>query len=193
MINQLLCAGEVQVHKTLFQIVCSSIINWFDTPKIQLGGLIVLFVVCFFLLRCSSARKCLINHLMLYSCIVFIAGWILYLIGFNGEGSENNAIALFFRATIASMEMFVSESELIEVVPEAKESQLYMSLFALTHFLAICISVAFIIHIMGVRLLSYMKMLCTWRKQQKDLYVFFDLSQESVSLAKDIYKTTSVS
>lgn len=190
MINQLLCAGEVRVQiKTLFPIVCSSTNNWTDVSTWQLGLLIAFVVISIPLLWRSSIRKYLINHLMLYACIVFIAGWILYLIGFNDEGSECNAIALFLRAAIASMEMFVSESELIEVGKEAKESQLYMSLFALTHFLAICISAAFIIHIMGVRLLSYMKMLCTWRKQQKDLYVFFDLSQESVSLAKDIYKT----
>lgn len=189
MLNQLLCASEVQVHKTLFQIICSFGEKWTSVSTMQLALLILFVFLCVFLLKRSSIRKHLIHHLMPYACIVFIAGWILYLIGFNWEGSECNSIALSLRAATASMEMFVSESELIEVGEDAKENQLYMSLFAVTHFLAICISAAFIIHIMGIRLLSYIKMLCTWREQQKDLYVFFDLSQESVSLAKDIYKT----
>lgn len=111
------------------------------------------------------------------------------MIGFNGEGSERNVFALVLRSVVASMEMFVSESELIEVEPVAKNNQLYMSLFAVTHFLAICVSASFILHILGIRAVSYLRMRIICRNNGKDLFVFFDLSQESVNLAKDIFQT----
>lgn len=120
---------------------------------------------------------------------VFLSGIFLYIIGFNEEGTGNNPTALLLRSITASMEMFVSESELIEVQEGIKKNPYYMIWFSVTHFLAICISAAFIIHIMGIRFFSYLKMRLTWRKQRKDLYIFFDLSQESITLAKDIYKT----
>lgn len=183
--------SAVAEHATLEQICCNFFKNWNNVSTMEFISLIVFFIVACFLLKYSSVRKHIINNLMPYACAVFIAGFILYFIGFNGEGNESNTIALFFRSVTASMEMFVSESELIEVEKGAKESQLYMSFFAVTHFLAICISAAFILHILGIRAISYLKMRLTWRRQKKDLYVFFDLSQESVNLAKNICKSNN--
>lgn len=183
--------SAVAEHATLEQICCNFFKNWNNVSTMEFISLIVFFIVACFLLKYSSVRKHIINNLMPYACAVFIAGFILYFIGFNGEGNESNTIALFFRSVTASMEMFVSESELIEVEKGAKESQLYMSFFAVTHFLAICISAAFILHILGIRAISYLKMRLTWRRQKKDLCVFFDLSQESVNLAKDICKSNN--
>lgn len=178
-------------HANLEEICSNFFNNWNNVSTMEFISLIVFFFVACFLLMYSSVRKHIINNLMPYACAIFIAGFILYFIGFNGEGNESNTIALFFRSVTASMEMFVSESELIEVEEGAKESQLYMSFFAVTHFLAICISAAFILHILGIRAISYLKMRLTWRRQKKDLYVFFDLSQESVNLAKDICKSNN--
>lgn len=152
--------------------------------------LLFVFLAIFFIKK--KTLRTAINHLMSCAIFVFIAGIILYGIGFWYEGTAGNAMAVFFRSVMASMEMFVSGSELIEVRRECKEDLLYMLMFSSTHFLAICISAAFIIHIMGIRLLSYLKMRTTWKKQTKDLYIFFDLSQESIALAKDIYKTNKL-
>lgn len=175
-------------HEPLMQIMLSFINEWNIASWIQLG----LFVVCvlggILIIVRSSIRRHIIRHLMLYACVVFGVGFLLYLIGFNWEGSRLNAVALVFRSITASMEMFVSESELIEVAKGAKENPWYMSMFAVTHFCAICISAAFILHILGIRFRSYIKMRMA-RKQEKDVYVFFDLSRESVALAKDIYRT----
>lgn len=190
MITTILLSATAE-HANLEEICSNFFNNWNNVSTMEFISLIVFFIVAFFLLMYSSVRKHIINNLMPYACAIFIAGFILYFIGFNGEGNESNTIALFFRSVTASMEMFVSESELIEVEKGAKESQLYMSFFAVTHFLAICISAAFILHILGIRAISYLKMRLTWRRQKKDLYVFFDLSQESVNLAKDICKSNN--
>lgn len=190
MITTILLSATAE-HANLEEICSNFFNNWNNVSTMEFISLIVFFIVAFFLLMYSSVRKHIINNLMPYACAIFIAGFILYFIGFNGEGNESNTIALFFRSVTASMEMFVSESELIEVEKGAKESQLYMSFFAVTHFLAICISAAFILHILGIRAISYLKMRLTWRRQKKDLYVFFDLSQESENLAKDICKSNN--
>lgn len=180
---------EKTEHETLSEMIGSFFSEWDTTSTIQLFSLVIFLLVGWFLLKHSHIRKHLINHLKLYAFIVFIAGWILYMIGFNGEGSERNVFALVLRSVVASMEMFVSESELIEVEPVAKNNQLYMSLFAVTHFLAICVSASFILHILGIRAVSYLRMRIICRNNGKDLFVFFDLSQESVNLAKDIFQT----
>lgn len=151
-------------------------------------AVILLVILALFVISKRNVRKHIINHLMKYAIIVFGAGVVLYSCGFWYEGSEGNIVACLLRSATASMEMFVSESELIEVQEACKEDVIYMLLFAVTHFLAICVSAAFIIHLLGTRLKSYVFMRCPWSKK-KELFVFFDLSQESLSLAKDIHRT----
>lgn len=151
-------------------------------------AVILLVILALFVISKRNVRKHIINHLMKYAIIVFGAGVVLYSCGFWNEGSEGNIVACLLRSATASMEMFVSESELIEVREACKEDVIYMLLFAVTHFLAICVSAAFIIHLLGTRLKSYVFMRCPWSKK-KELFVFFDLSQESLSLAKDIHRT----
>lgn len=151
-------------------------------------AVILLVILALFVIYKRNVRKHIINHLMKYAIIVFGAGVVLYSCGFWYEGSEGNIVACLLRSVTASMEMFVSESELIEVREACKEDVIYMLLFAVTHFLAICVSAAFIIHLLGTRLKSYVFMRCPWSKK-KELFVFFDLSQESLSLAKDIHRT----
>lgn len=150
--------------------------------------LLVALLIGSLLINKKRWRKKLFNHLMGCAIGVFAMGCVLYFIGFWHEGTANNVVASLFRSATAAMEMFVSETELIEVREACKEDILYMLLFATTHFLAVCISAAFIIRIMGIRFRSYLKMRFA-RKTNKDVYVFFDLSPESVKLAKDIYKT----
>lgn len=172
--------------KTVFG--CSK--NWFGDWLVPYNYTTILLVIVLGLLIIynRNIRKHIINHLMAYAIIVFGAGVVLYWFGFNYEGTADNSMALLLRSVTASMEMFVSESELIEVQETCKEDLIYMLLFAVTHFLAICISAAFIIHILGTRLKSYIAMRWPWGRK-KEVFVFFDLSQESITLAKDIYRT----
>lgn len=135
----------------------------------------------------KSIQRLIMHHLKSIAFIVFVVGILLYILGFSHEGTAHNPFALCLRSVIASMEMFVSESELIEVSEEMKDNPCYMMIFSLTHFLAICVSAAFIIHVMGIRAISYLRMRLTFFNSPKDIYVFFDLSQEAITLAKDIY------
>ena len=107
--------SAVAEHATLGQICSNFFKNWNNVSTMEFVSLIIFFIVACFLLKYSSVRKHIINNLMPYACAIFIVGFILYFIGFNGGGNESNTIALFFRSVTASMEMFVSESELLEV------------------------------------------------------------------------------
>ncbi len=156
----------------------STLVSW-----CTLGACILLVI----LLWRRKNRQWLMQHLVGCAVGVFLLGTFLYIIGFNHEGTGHNPLALLLRSMMASIEMFVSDSELIEVQEEIKCNPYYMMVFSITHFLAICISAAFILHILGVRFVSAIKMfwLFNWRKNLH-LYIFFDLSDESVTLAKSI-------
>lgn len=144
-------------------------------------------ITFFLFLRKKTIRKWIVQNIVWCAVVVFFLGILLYMVGFNWEGTEKNPVALFLRSVTASMEMFVSGSELIEVDKGIKENPYYMMLFSIIHFLAVFISAVFIIHIMDIRLKSYLCMRLVI-KNKKDVFVFFDLSQESINLAKDIYK-----
>ena len=177
------------IHTDETKIVFGFPHSWFDEGLTTYNlAVILLVILALFVISKRNVRKHIINHLMAYAIIVFGVGVLLYMFGFNYEGTRGNLIPLFLRSVMASMEMFVSESELIEVQEACKEDVIYMLLFAIIHFLAICVSAAFIIHLLGIRLKSYVYMRWPWSKK-KELFVFFDLSQESLSLAKDIHRT----
>lgn len=184
MMNVCACVHEAEIE-TIFGFAPSKFGEWLTTYNCAV--FIFFAILAVFVIFKRNVRKHLINHLMVYAIIVFGVGVLLYMFGFNYEGTAGNLMALILRSVTASMEMFVSESELIEVQEACKEDVLYMLLFAVTHFLAICVSAAFIIHLLGIRLKSYVYMRWSWSRK-KELFVFFDLSQESLSLAKDIYR-----
>lgn len=179
-----ICIHKDEVN-TIFCFLHSCFGEWLANYSWAMSILFVIMAV--FVCVKRGIRKHIINHLMTYAIGVFFSGVVLYVVGFNYDGTANNWLALLLRSITASIEMFVSESELIEVQNTCKDDVIYMLLFAVTHFLAICVSAAFIIHLLGTRLKSYVLMRWPWSKK-KEIFVFFDLSQESLSLAKDIHR-----
>lgn len=183
-LNVCACAHEAEIE-TVFH----SLNDWLGErlPTYNLATILFIVILVSLVFLKRNIRKHIINHLMGYAIGIFFSGAVLYGLGFNYEGTAGNWLTLILRSVTASMEMFVSESELIEVQEAYKEDIIYMLLFAVTHFLAICVSAAFIIHLLSTRLKSYIYMRLPWSKK-KELFVFFDLSQESLTLAKDIHR-----
>lgn len=121
--------------------------------------------------------------------IIWLAGVALYIVGFCHEGTKHSPLALLLRASLSSLEMFVSHSDLLEVAPYWKAQPVYMTLFATVHFLAVALSAMFAIRYVGFRIFSWLK-LKTWTLFHRtyNLYIFFGISEASCLLAKDVKK-----
>lgn len=151
---------------------------------------LALIILCAFLALClflSSWRRWIFRHLKWIAVCVFVVGIMLYMSGFNDEGSENNILVLFLRSCISSLEMFVSESDLIEVKCALKDNTLYMTIFSITHFLAVFVSAIFILRLFGLRLMSMCRL---WLRslfcKKYNLYVFWGINEKTMIVAESI-------
>lgn len=123
---------------------------------------IVFFGLLAICLLNRGCRKFIFRHLKTIACMVFLTGIVLYAIGFNELGSRNNLLVLLLRASVSSLEMFVSESDMLEVKHSLHDSPLYMTVFAITHFSAVFVSAIFILRLFGLKLLA---MATLWLKR----------------------------
>lgn len=126
------------------------------------------------------------HHVKWIALSVFLSGIVLYFIGFWDGGSSGNVITLLLRATLSSLEMFVSQSDLLEVRHSMHENGIYMLFFAITHFLAVFISAIFIIPFIAYVLHSRRILRSTHKSK---LFIFWGQSDNSFLLAEDIVKT----
>lgn len=151
---------------------------------------LALIILLAFLALClfrSSWCRWIFSHLKWIAISVFVVGILLYMVGFNHEGSENNILVLFLRSCISSLEMFVSESDLIEVKCTLKDSPLYMTIFSITHFMAVFVSAIFILRLFGLRLMSMCRL---WLRslfcKDYNLYVFWGINKKAMTVAESI-------
>lgn len=151
---------------------------------------LALVVLLAFLALClfrSSWRKWIFRHLKWIAVCVFVVGILIYMIGFNEHGSKNDFLVLFLRSCISSLEMFVSESELIEVGKPLKGNHLYMIVFSITHFMAVFVSAIFILRLFGLRLMSMCRL---WLRslfcKEYNLYVFWGINEKTMIVAESI-------
>lgn len=164
--------------------------EWLFQPSnlLSLILLLVIFVVAYLWYK----RKLNISNARIVQAValVFCCGWVIYAIGFFCEGTKDSLIALLMRPAISSLEMFVSHSDLLEVDEVWKDNALYMTFFTIIHFSAILLSGIVIIHYLGVRFASKIHLWNLKRKCGviKNLYVFWNVDENSINLAEDICK-----
>lgn len=173
-----------------FLFGCDGFLPARDSEAMWWISLVGAVAVCVFLSCCILNTKCrnwIFHHLKQVAIGVFLAGVMVYGIGFNDEGSENNVLVLLLRACVSSLEMFVSESELIEVKHSLKDSATYMIIFSMVHFAAVFVSAIFILRLFGVRLLSMLRLWWYGRKPWKGpLYVFWGINEHALTVAESI-------
>lgn len=128
----------------------------------------------------------LYGHLKLITFFVWISGVVLYIIGYNEHGCEWNWLALALRASLSSIEMFVSHSDLLEVGQKWHHNSLYMTIFSIVHFMAVLTSAIFIIHMFDLKLKSWLRKLWWQFRPKKTLYVFWGINNASMLLAEQI-------
>lgn len=165
-------------------------LNWLDSLNIIIALLAILFVISIWMPKVKIA---LFRHLKIQAFFIWMCGVILYMVGFNEDGSAASNVALLLRSGLSSMEMFVSHSDLIEVKEDLHGNATYMALFALTHFCAVAISAIFILRLLGFRLLSWVKIVWAyiwrWLRLDCNYYVMFGINSNTVALANSIYRS----
>lgn len=152
---------------------------------------LILFVIILgiVLLR-YNVKRWVIGHLKVLALIIWIAGVGLYCVGFDDGGCRNNVLALYLRASLSAMEMFVSHSDLIEVQEHWHRSGVYMTVFSVVHFCAVLISAIFILRLFGLNLLSRIKLI-GWKLEglfgrKYDLAVFWGINHNALSMARSL-------
>lgn len=155
--------------------------NFFLTAVllIIMGGLV------FHLFRKQSRSRKYVRRIAFAAMFVWLAGVGIYFIGFNDGGCRHNALALFMRSSLSSIEMFVSHSDLIEVASKWHHDAVYMTLFSLIHFCAVLCSASLILGVLSIYLDSKWKMR-RWCRQGGRFYVFWNQSSEAYALASKL-------
>ena len=134
-----------------------------------------------------QSRTILINNLKVFAFIVLIAGWGVYFYGYWQFYDEKlNLISLTLRSFLSSIGMFALQSDLQYFAQKlVKEAPVFLSLFAIIHFLAALVSATFVINYVGVKIIAWQRM----RKAKgQNLYIFWGINDNSIILADNIYK-----
>lgn len=147
--------------------------------------LIIMGSLVFHLFRKQSRSRKYVRQIAFAAMFVWLAGVGIYFIGFNDGGCRHNALALFMRSSLSSVEMFVSHSDLIEVASKWHHDAVYMTLFSLIHFCAVLCSASLILGVLSIYLDSKRKMR-RWCRQGGRFYVFWNQSSEAYALASKI-------
>lgn len=182
------------------------------TESIALGAESILIAGVFFVLivgvatiiyrknkvRWNNFWGYLERHLTHVFIMVWLFGFSVYLVGtslveedatfFESVGSLVWQVPM---AIVHAFEMFVLESDVSAIHGKFHESLFFMSCFSLAHFLAVFVSLTFIIKYFGYNLVAKFKLFYTSRFKGHfdDLYVFWGMNQATYCLAKDIKNT----
>ena len=95
------------------------------------------------------------SHMAIAAFIIWLCGLILYSIGLAYDGSGRTLIAFLSRSALDSLEMFLSNNELIEVSQYYKDDGLYMACFSIVPLSAVCLSTIVILNTLGFRAKHY--------------------------------------
>ena len=160
---------------------------YFSTPIVTILVLVAFLYIIGRIVISRQSRTILINNLKVFAFFVLIAGWAVYFWGYwQFYDEELNLISLTLRSFLSSIGMFALQSDLQYFVQaQAKNAPVFLSLFAIIHFLAALISATFVINYVGVRIMAWQRM----RKAKgQDLYIFWGINDNSIFLADNIHK-----
>lgn len=168
-------------------VVYTSIGYW---PMLFLIGLF--FTMLLFLNR-SWRRQIdrVIRHLFPCVALVWMAGVVLYTLGFNQDGSEDDFISVVPRAMLSALQMFFSQSNLNDIGRACQESPCYMRWFSTIHFAAAFLSALFLFKLAGFRaraLLNLFRHAWLMREEHVPLNIFWGVNDASCLLAEDMQR-----
>lgn len=140
--------------------------------------------------KCRMSTSHSISEVLLPSAlIVWVAGVILYIVGFYNTYVTGMSVVL--RAVVASFKMFVVANEMARVPSFLQNDALYMFFFAVIHFAAALISFLFIFKMIGYKIKASFDMMVhrMFHARNKTAHVFWGMNEASLLLAEDIHRT----
>lgn len=178
----------------------------------SLGGLSVIIAIIWFLLigglaafiyrqknnRWTSFWGFLEHHLTELFVAVWFFGFSVYLVGTSIIDKDDSfAASLWYLlcqspiAVVHAFGMFVLESDVSAIHGKFYESLPFMTCFSLAHFLAVFVSLTFIIKYFGYNLVAKFRLVYASRYKGHfdELYVFWGMNKATYCLAKDIKNT----
>lgn len=138
------------------------------------------------------------HHLTVLFAIVWLFGFSVYLVGTSIIGEDESFAVILWHlfcqspiAIVHAFEMFVLESDVSAIHGKFHESLLFMTCFSLAHFLAVFVSLTFIIKYFGYNLVAKFRLAYASRFKSRfdELYVFWGMNKATYCLAKDIKNT----
>ncbi len=157
--------------------------------------LFIVFVALFFVLfvyKSSNAirkvvRKSIDKYLPAFVCIVWLMGFITYCVGMHVP-VENNFFSVVPMAMIHATEMFFSISDISAIHQDCYNSMWFMALYNVSHFLAVLLSLVYIIRQFGYNIIAKVRFLWTSLTSSglNDIYVFWGVNDASYLLAQSI-------
>jgi len=166
--------------------------EFFKAPNILLLiSLFLLFLLFSFIWR--KLRKVSSGHLFCLSVITFALGVFVYTVGAlqSDEMKIWDAIYTLPSAVISSLGMFVYQDDISELTERVKTDSFFMALYSIAHFMAALVTSFVLIRLIGMRLFYLMDL---WKStycicsKKKELYLFWGINPQSVTLAESIYK-----
>lgn len=175
--------------------------KYFPDVKAGLGAVVsfVTFILCFQLSRCIISKRDVVKqistHLKYIASGVLLAGFILFLIGYSHNiGGESYLYVLSFlqasfRAVVSAFGMFVFDTDFIEVHDKFHHNIWYLIAYAIVHFIGVFVTTFFILRLLGEKFLSSRQMSRILNDRKKrDVFVFWGINEESITLAESIRK-----
>jgi hypothetical protein len=142
-------------------------------------------IFAFFRYIISNKKNISVQKKLLFIPPVFICGFILYLIGYYEVGTKEQLVTLVSRSFISATRMFFSFSDVSGIRMSLRESQYFMLIFSIVNLFALLVSFVVVLQLLGNKVYYWFKY---YLSHPKKCYIFFDISDASIALAKNILK-----
>ena len=152
----------------------------------QLPALLLLLVLYILLLVRLRHRVATFRNYILLP-VTALLGFGLYFGGYLATG-ENSVAMNIIMAIFSTVEMIVMKMDLGGIAQPCRDNVLYMTLFTLTHAMAIVLVTTTVLSIWGKRFTT--KLLLRIYRHKRS-YIFFDTNEEAMTLATDLLHNDS--
>ncbi len=138
-------------------------------------------------------RRFITRRFSLIFLLVFLAGFIIYVIGYHNAVGKNIVTSSFLAVT-STLQMFAFGSDLYELTTDPATSDwAFVTAYAIIHFLALTLSVTFILDLFGRRIVSRIEMLLIrLGNRKRPLCILGGTDKNSLALAQSLIDDPTV-